>query len=221
MFRIKICGITTLDDALAAVEAGADAIGLNFFAQSSRCVSEATASELARAIPSHVAKVGVFVNETADRAKQIADRLSLDFIQLHGDEPPSRLAELASHRVIRAFRPSGDFEPLLAYVAACTQLGCPPAAVLVDAYELGNYGGTGKLANWDMVREIQRSLGAMPVILAGGLSPRNVAEAIERAHPAAIDVASGVEQAPGRKSADQMRQFVRAARNAWLAWETP
>lgn len=221
MFRVKICGITNLDDALAAAEAGADAIGLNFYARSARCVGEATALEVARALPPHIAKVGVFVNETLDRTMHVADQLGLDFIQLHGDEPPRRLAELMPHRVIRAFRPSGGFEPLLAYVFACTQLGCPPAAVLVDAYELGSFGGTGKLANWDIVREIQQSLGKTPVILAGGLSPENVAEAIERAHPAAVDVASGVEQAPGRKDADQMRQFVRAARNAWLAWETP
>jgi phosphoribosylanthranilate isomerase len=221
MFRIKICGVTNRDDALAAAEAGADAIGLNFYARSPRHVAEATALELAQAIPPHVAKVGVFVNETVDRTVQIANRLGLDFIQLHGDEPPRRIAELAPHRVIRAFRPRGGFEPLLAYVSACVHLGCPPAAVLVDAYDLGSYGGTGKLANWDMVREIQLSLGTTPVILAGGLSRENVAEAIERAHPAAVDVASGVEQVPGRKDAEQMRQFVRAARNAWLAWETP
>lgn len=221
MFRIKICGITNLADAVAAAEAGADAVGLNFYAGSPRVVGEATALELVHSLPPHVAKIGVFVNEAVDRMSQIADRLALDFIQLHGDEPPRRLAELAPRRVIRAFRPQGDCEPLCAYISACSQLGFPPSAVLIDAFEQEKYGGSGKTADWGMLREIRVKLGAMPVILAGGLHPENVADAIGRAEPAAVDVASGVEWAPGRKDADRMRQFVRAASNAWLALESP
>jgi phosphoribosylanthranilate isomerase len=221
MFRIKICGITNLADAVAAAEAGADAVGLNFYPGSPRVVGEATASELVRSLPPHVAKIGVFVNETADRMSQIADRLALDFIQLHGDEPPGRLAELAPRRVIRAFRPQGDCEPLFDFVSACFQLGFPPAAVLIDAFEQGKYGGTGKMANWGILQEIRTKLRNVPVILAGGLHPENVADAIVRAEPAAVDVAGGVEWAPGRKDANLMRQFVRAARNAWRALESP
>lgn len=221
MFRIKICGITNLADAVAAAEAGTDAVGLNFYARSPRVVSVATASELVRSLPPHVAKIGVFVNEAVDRMAQIADQLALDFIQLHGDEPPDRLAQLAPRRVIRAFRPQGDCEPLCDYISACTRLGCPAAAVLIDAFEQEKYGGTGRIANWGILREIRAELGDMPLILAGGLQPDNVAAAIAQAEPAAVDVASGVEWAAGRKDADRMRQFVRAARDAWLALGSP
>ncbi len=215
MFRIKICGITRVEDALAAAEAGADAIGLNFFAQSPRYIDLATARTIVQSVPPRTAKVGVFVNESSQRIIQIVDQLALDFVQLHGDEPPDQLAALAPRQVIRAFRMSGDYEPLLTYLRTCHELGCPPTAVLIDAYKLGIYGGTGKTANWGKVHEFQQHAGNVPVVLSGGLSPENVAEAIERARPAAVDVASGVEVAPGRKDAARIGRFVDAARRAW------
>jgi phosphoribosylanthranilate isomerase len=215
MFRIKICGITTVEDATAAAEAGADAVGLNFYAQSPRCIDLATARAIVQSVPQGMAKVGVFVNESLQRMIQVADQLALDFVQLHGDEPPDRLAGLAPRQTIRAFRMSGDDEPLLTYLRACHELGYPPTAVLIDAYKLGIYGGTGKTADWGRVREFLQRAGNVPVVLSGGLSPENVAEAIERARPAAVDVASGVEVAPGRKDAARMGRFVDAARRAW------
>ena len=215
MFRIKICGITTPRDALAAADAGADAIGLNFCAQSPRCIDLATARSITPSVPRHVAKVGVFVNEPVERLIAIADALALDFIQLHGDEPPRELAELAPRPVIRAFRLSGDLEPLLTYLRTCRALGHLPSAALIDAHTPGTYGGTGKTANWGKVCDFQHCVDAVPVVLAGGLTPEYVAEAIARARPAAVDVASGVEVAPGQKDAVRMRGFVEAARRAW------
>jgi phosphoribosylanthranilate isomerase len=217
MFRIKICGITTTHGALSAAEAGADAIGLNFCAQSPRCIDLATARRIVQGVPPHMAKVGVFVNEPVQRLIAIADELALDFIQLHGDEPPHQLGELARRPVIRAFRLSSDYQPLLTYLRTCQECGHLPTAVLIDAYEPGIYGGTGKTANWGRVRDFQQDAGGVPVVLAGGLSPENVAEAIAQARPAAVDVASGVEVAPGQKDAVRMHAFVDAARRAWQA----
>jgi phosphoribosylanthranilate isomerase len=215
MFRIKICGVTTTHDALAAAAAGADAIGLNFCPESARCIDLATARRIVEAVPPHIAKVGVFVNEPAERVIATADELVLDFIQLHGDEPPNQLADLAPRRVIRAFRLCGDVEPLVDYLQKCRELGHSPDAVLIDAYAPGAYGGTGVIANWGNVRSCQRHVGAVPVVLAGGLTPENVAEAIGQVRPAAVDVASGVELAPGQKDVVRMRGFVVAARRAW------
>lgn len=215
MFRIKICGITTADDALAAAEAGADAIGLNFCPQSPRCVNLTTARTIAESVPTHLAKVGVFVNEPLQSVIHIADELALEFVQLHGDEPPDSLARLVPRQVIRAFRITDDHQPLLVYLRACSDLGCAPTAVLVDAVEPGKYGGTGKIADWDKIRGLQPHIGNLSLVLAGGLSPENVAEAIRRVRPAAVDVASGVESAPGRKDRVRMARFVQAALGAW------
>jgi phosphoribosylanthranilate isomerase len=215
MFRIKICGITTTQDARAAAEAGADAIGLNFCSASARCIDLVTARSIVRSAPSLVAKVGVFVNEPVGRLIEMADALGLDFIQLHGDEPAGQLAELAPRGVIRAFRLGDDFRPLLDYLQVCRELGHLPTAALLDAFAPGVYGGTGKTANWDKMRDFRQSADDVPVVLAGGLTPENVAAAIALVRPAAVDVASGVEMAPGRKDAVRMREFVAAARRAW------
>ncbi|MHB8861893.1 MAG: phosphoribosylanthranilate isomerase [Pirellulaceae bacterium] len=219
MFRIKICGITNLADALAAIDAGADALGLNFYGPSPRVIGEQAARELVQSLPPHVAKVGVFVNETVDRMRSLADQLGLDFVQLHGDDPPSRIAELAPRQVIRAFRTTGHWEEVSTYLSETSHTSHSPTAVLVDACEPGKYGGTGSTVNWDNVRDMQRRLGRMPVILAGGLKPENIGEAIARAEPAAVDVASGVESVTGRKDPALMRQFVQAALTAWRALE--
>ncbi|MGC3969919.1 MAG: phosphoribosylanthranilate isomerase [Pirellulales bacterium] len=148
-FQIKICGVRTTADAVAAADAGADAVGLNFFARSSRYVDPAVASEISRALAQRVTKVGVFVNATADEISEIADRVGLDVIQLHGDEPPAVLRALAPRPVMKAFRvgPEG-LAPIRRWLEEAMHLGLMPQRVLLDAYQPGEYGGTGRTADW-------------------------------------------------------------------------
>ncbi|MCU0959291.1 MAG: phosphoribosylanthranilate isomerase [Pirellulaceae bacterium] len=220
MFRVKICGITTQSDAQAAVAAGADAIGVNFCTASPRYVPVAGAAAIVGAVPSHVQRVGVFVNAPVRVMVDAARQLTLDYIQLHGDEPPDTVAALAPCPVVRAFRWRGDHAAVCDYLLACREAGQLPAAILLDAYAADQYGGTGQTVNWEQVRSLQEHLGALPlgalpVVLAGGLCPENVAAAIRQAGPAAVDVASGVESSPGCKDPDRMRRFVERARHAW------
>jgi phosphoribosylanthranilate isomerase len=215
VFQIKICGITTASDVQAAVAAGADAIGLNFSAASPRHVHLADAAAIVRAAPPHVQRVGVFVNARTPHMLDTARQLHLDYIQLHGDESPGTVAALAPCPVVRAFRWQGDHAGLRDYLTACRQAGQLPAAILLDAFAADQYGGTGRTVPWDQVRSLQEHLEGMPIVLAGGLCPENVAAAIQQARPTAVDVASGVESSPGRKDADRMRQFVERARGAW------
>ena len=215
MFRIKICGITNVEDAAWAIEAGADALGLNFVEQSPRYVDVDVAKRIAQAVPQGVDLVGVFVNTNLDEVIALADQLQLDYIQLHGDEPPDRLMELAGRKVIRAFRcQTGHYDAILDYLETCRRLGFPPSAALVDAYEADHYGGTGKTVRWSDVRRLGALVGGIHLILAGGLTPANVRTAIEQARPSAVDVASGVEATSGRKDAGLVREFVREAREA-------
>jgi phosphoribosylanthranilate isomerase len=214
-FRIKICGVTQAADADRTVRAGADAIGLNFYPHSPRCVDLLEAAAIVRILPPAVAAVGVFVNEPIERVIQVADQLGLQYLQLHGDESPEYVARLAPRRVIRAFRLRESASPLLGYVSECQRNQIGLAAVLVDSYQSGDLGGTGRLGNWGLAAIIAKQVGELPLILAGGLSPENVASAIEQVWPAAVDVASGVECEPGRKDDERMRQFVSAARAAW------
>ncbi|HAY80868.1 MAG TPA: phosphoribosylanthranilate isomerase [Planctomycetaceae bacterium] len=213
LFRIKICGVTSPTDAQNIVLAGADAIGLNFFAPSPRAVSEAQALRIVEPLPSHVARVGVFVNHPRSDVLRLAETLELDWIQLHGDEPPEVLEEYADYQIIRAFRcrdRGGD--AVLSYLAQCRH---QPNAVLIDAYAAGSYGGTGQVVDWDAARAVARQIAPIPLILAGGLQPENVAAAIAAVHPQAVDTASGVEIAPGQKATEQVNQFVEQAQTAF------
>ena len=216
MFRIKICGITSLEDARVAVEAGADAIGLNFFPQSPRFVAGQQAREIAEAVRGKAVRVGVFVNSTVEEILRTVETTPLDAIQLHGDEPPEFLPRLAGHAVVRAFRagPEG-LAPLFAFLAACRELESPPHRVLLDSLSKGAYGGTGTLADWQLARLFAEEPSAPPLVLAGGLTADNVAAAIRAVRPAGVDTASGVESSPGRKDADLVRRFVAAARVAF------
>ena len=221
MFRIKICGVTRPEDVHVAAEAGADAVGLNFYANGPRFVEQSAAHALVDSIPLSVVKVGVFVNASVAEMEDTAARLGLDFLQLHGDEPPELVARLAPRPIIRAFRlGEPGWQPIVAYVAACRSVGCEPAALLIDAHFAGLYGGTGKTADWDLVRTRPDELGELPVILAGGLTPENVAEAIATALPWSVDTASGVESAPGVKDHAKVREFVTQARTALEKRET-
>lgn len=215
MFRIKICGITTIDDALAAAKAGADALGLNFYSGSPRFVAVDIARQIASAAPSDVRKVGVFVNAGAAEIRATVDAVGLDIVQLHGDEPPELLRDLSDLKVVRALRPAADLQAVTEYLDRCSKIGVRPAMLLLDAYAQAQYGGTGDTADWQAIKTGQSAWGGLPLVLAGGLKPENVAAAIECVRPAAVDTASGVEISPGRKSAERMHAFVLAAREAF------
>jgi phosphoribosylanthranilate isomerase len=217
MFRIKICGLTRIDDARVAIDAGADAIGLNFVAGSPRAVPVELATEISAVLPHSVVSVGVFVNSPAAEIVDIAAAVGLGWVQLHGDEPPEALAELPAHlKVLRAFRlQAGDARPIGAFVDASRAAGRLPDGVLVDAFDPAQYGGTGKTLPWGILRGEPVNLG-LPLVLAGGLTPTNVAQAITAAGAAvaAVDTASGVEAAPGIKDPQLVRAFVAAAATA-------
>jgi phosphoribosylanthranilate isomerase len=216
MFHIKICGVTTVDDAMAVVQAGADAIGLNFYPRSPRHVFSHAARQIVAALPSGILKVGLFVNAAAPDTCRFYDDLGLDLIQLHGDEPPEYLTELGGRPVMRAFRvKTGELHTAIEYLTRCREKGVLPQLVMIDSVAAGVYGGTGKTADWSAAREFASQAGLPPLVLAGGLTPENVGEAIRTVRPAAVDVASGVESSPGRKDRPAIEAFVRAARAAF------
>lgn len=201
MVRVKICGITSVTDALIAVEAGADALGFVFHADSPRNVTPETAAGIIDALPPFVQAVGLFVNRDSGFVNEAAVRCRLDLVQLHGDEPP-QLCDAVERRVIKAFRvrDSASIEPIRHYRVA---------AYLLDAWSPAAYGGTGHTFNWEIAKRV-KSFG--PLILAGGLTPDNVAEAVATVEPYAVDVSSGVESAPGRKDPALVREFIRRAK---------
>lgn len=202
--KVKICGVTNFADALAAVDAGADALGFMFYAPSPRCVTHERASEIIRELPPFVAKVGVFVNPTENEVRQAITECALDTLQFHGEEPPE-LCRRFGLKVIKAFR-IRDAESLRATAAY------PAEAWLLDSYVAGQLGGTGALFNWDLATEAARA--HRSVILAGGLTPENAAEAVRKVRPYGLDVSSGVESAPGKKDAVKVRAFITAAKTA-------
>jgi phosphoribosylanthranilate isomerase len=216
VFRIKICGITTAANALLAAEAGADAIGLNFYDKSPRCVTAERAKEICDALPAGVAKVGVFVNSLPKGIIATVNRVGLTAVQLHGDEGPDFLAALGKLPVIKAFRcKESTLDGVKAFLDLCGE-SSQPIAVLLDAHAPGTYGGTGQVLDWAALGKERNKLLGLPLILAGGLTPQNVAQAISLARPDAVDTASGVESAPGIKDPGRVSAFLKAA-NAALA----
>jgi len=221
MFRVKICGITRNDDAIAAAEAGADAVGFNFYPQSPRCISFARAVEIAVHLPARVQRVGVFVNAPVDEIAPLVAGVPLDAVQLHGDETPEFLAELVSSLVnpvpiLRAIRckEADGLAGVLDHLGRIAAVGVELGGVLLDAHVPGTYGGTGKCVDWHEVAAQRRHI-QPPLILAGGLHAGNVAEAIAATGADSVDTASGVETAPGRKCHEQVRQFVAHAIHAF------
>jgi phosphoribosylanthranilate isomerase len=215
MFQIKICGITNPLDGLLAAHAGTDALGLNFYEKSPRCVTRDLARRILSVLPPGLLKVGVFVNTPAGEVIETFDQLKLDLVQLHGDEPPADLAELGGRPIIRAFRLTTEgLSPILDYLTELEKLGVKPHGVLIDAHCPGLYGGTGETADWTTCAEYVRRAALPPLILAGGLTPANVGQAIQAVHPHAVDTASGVEIAPGQKDPDAITRFIQAARKA-------
>jgi phosphoribosylanthranilate isomerase len=214
MVRIKICGVTTPEAARQAADAGADAVGLNFYSQSPRYVPPARAAALVRALPAFTAPVGVFVGTPMRQACAIAFQLGLRALQTYDDAPPSEDPFPFAH--IPAFRvkDESDLARVAAFVTATSAAGRAPAAVLVDSHVAGAMGGTGHRAPWELLAGWNPGA---PLVLAGGLTPENVAEAIERVRPWGVDVASGVEIAPGVKDPDKVARFVKNVRSAEIA----
>lgn len=208
---VKVCGLTSLADALVCAEAGADWIGLNFHPPSPRFLTIELASRIVAALPTHCSAVGLFVNRPSAEVAEIAARIGIDTVQLHGDEPVEALAALAPLRVVRAFR-LGDrlaVDLMSEYLYRAETLGASPFATLIDGYVAGQAGGTGRV----IVGPVLDHLPPLPrLILAGGLTPENVADRVARLRPWMVDVASGVEAAPGRKDPARVAAFVRAAR---------
>jgi phosphoribosylanthranilate isomerase len=204
MVKIKICGITNLEDALLAAELGADALGFIFYAKSPRHVAPETAREIIAQLPPFVAAVGVFVDESAAVVQELAARVGLDWVQLHGRESPDYCRNLG-RRVIKAFRiqDENSLSGLAGYQGAAQ-------AMLLDTYKKGQAGGTGEIFDWHLARKAKKY---GPIILAGGLNPDNVAQAIEVAGPDAVDTASGTEAAPGKKDPAKLRAFFEAVRS--------
>jgi len=208
--HIKICGLTQLDDALAAVEAGADYLGFNFYARSPRYLTpEACArlcAELARR-NLRVTTAGIFVNQPPAEVASVLDYCGLNLAQLAGDEPPEHLTLLWG----RAFKAVRDAAAAAADLAALAQFSPGWPAFLLDAAAPGAYGGTGQVGDWPSAAKLAARY---PIFLAGGLNPANVAAAIEAVRPWGVDVASGVERAPGQKDQAKIKAFVQAARAA-------
>ena len=220
--RVKICGITNIDDARAAIGAGADMLGFNFYRPSPRYIEPQVAAEIIKAIRSNtggngrsVSMVGVFVDESIENVSRIVDEAGLDGIQLHGEETSEycrRLKELCPQKCLIkavAARANDGAEPAGRY---------PTDAIMIDAFDEKLRGGTGRIADWSIARAVAHAVPRL--FLAGGLSPENVAEAIAAVGPYGVDVCSAVETAPGRKSAERMRQFVDAVRSSKLEDET-
>lgn len=196
--RIKICGITNVEDAKAAIGCGADALGF-VFTESPRRISPEEVRLIANRLPPFVVKVGVFVNAPLTHLKRIRDYCGLDAVQLHGEEDSNYIRSVGPG-VIKAFRLNGKSLEVL-----------PETTLLLDAYDPELRGGTGKQCDWRLARKIARD---RLVVLAGGLGPANVARAIQQVKPYAVDVSSGVEKEPGRKDHGKIASFIDNARNA-------
>jgi phosphoribosylanthranilate isomerase len=202
--KIKICGITSIEDAARAAEAGADALGFMFYARTPRCLSIDRAAAIHRALSAPVARVGVFVDPEESFVREAIAACGLDILQFHGEESPEFCRRFAPHPVWKAFRMAGSAS-LRALPAYDT------AAWLLDAYVPGQPGGSGTQFNWELAVQA-RQLGR-PIVLAGGLAPENVRQAIQQVRPWGVDVSSGVESAPGRKDPARLRAFIDAVRD--------
>jgi phosphoribosylanthranilate isomerase len=201
MTRIKICGITNLQDALLASELGADALGFIFYPESKRFIEPEQASEIISSLPPFVTTVGVFVNQSRDELDSLREITGIDLVQLHGDETPEFCTGLP-FKAVKALRikERSDIARVELY---------PLQAILFDKYSEDAYGGTGESFTWDWLQDLKAN---KSIILSGGLTPDNVGEAIKTVGPYAVDVSTGVEDSPGKKSAHKMRKFIEAVR---------
>lgn len=202
--KVKICGITNLDDAIAAVDFGADALGFIFFKESPRYIPYDRATSIIKKLPSFLTSVGVFVNEQPEHIEHVVTMTGIDVIQLHGEESPEKCN--CTRRVIKAVRVDTlkSLDPLINY-------GEYVSAFLLDTFTHSLFGGTGKIFNWDIAVKAKQ-FGR--IILAGGLTPYNIIEAVERVRPYGVDVSSGVELEKGKKDYKKMRLFIKRAKTA-------
>lgn len=209
--RVKICGVTTPEGIAAADDAGADAVGVNFYAKSPRFVEPRAALALLAELPPLMAGVGVWVEQPPRQAFALSHQLGLRGVQWYGD--PAAWEPAAPFSLVPAFRvrDAADLAMIDAALQTAAARGVRVSAVLVDSFVAGSLGGTGHVAPWDLLAGWRP---AVPLILAGGLTPGNVAEAVRRVRPAAVDVASGVESSPGVKDRAKVRDFVQAAKGA-------
>lgn len=221
LFRTKICGVTRASDVASVIAAGGDAIGLNFYPKSRRYLAEPQRTEVLRAIDEAGAdrpqRVGVFVNESADTIMRIAEACSLDWIQLHGKEPPDFSLQLPGYRIVRAIGyGEGGLAEVRHLLKEMEAAGCLPDAILLDAQDTVQFGGTGRVLPWSRLQsELTRAGGlTIPWVLAGGLTADNVREAILAVRPDGVDVASGVEVTAGHKDPTLVAAFVANARSA-------
>lgn len=206
MIRVKICGITNWADARAAVEAGADALGFNFYEKSLRRISTADAAQIRAKLPANIEAVGVFVNAMPAEIHSLRAFVRFNTAQLHGDEPPAVVSQVVQVLpVIKAFRVEANFS--LAKLDEYPDV----FACLLDAARPDQYGGTGQLTDWASAARAARS---RRIILSGGLNVENVARAIRAVHPFAVDVASGVETRPGKKDHSKLQEFIQQVRRA-------
>lgn len=202
MTKIKICGITSIADALDAIDLGVDYLGFNFYPDSKRFVNPETFHEINEELPFNVPKVGVFVNAAPQYVIDVVTQYNLDYIQLHGDEDVAYCSQFA-RPIIKALRPEreSDLEGLADYDAEL---------ILIDAFVSDSYGGTGVVSNWDLAKKAKNC--GKPLMLSGGLTPENIEMAVGVVKPFAVDVASGVEHEPGIKSRAKMEEFVKRVR---------
>jgi phosphoribosylanthranilate isomerase len=214
MTWVKICGMTNLEDALVAVDAGADAVGFVFYEKSPRCVSVETAKEIVAKLPTNVEKIGVFVNEMPEHVSSMTEKAGLTAVQLHGDEYRNADRYALSVRTFFSLPVAECLKGFRGSVGSSVMPTFPTfAGVLLDSGTPELRGGTGKAFAWGESRPLVRSLTRLyPVVIAGGLTPANVGQAAELLHPWGVDVASGVEARPGKKDPDKVRAFVRAVR---------
>ncbi len=206
MTKVKICGITNLGDAQFAIDAGADALGFNFYKGSPRYIAPAATSEITRRLPDEISKIGVFVNESIDEIVDIASATSLNAVQLHGDESTAYVVELRERfdlEIIKAFRVSGDFIPEVA-------LDYKLEGILLDGFSANARGGTGEQFDWEIAKRVSMLVGKL--WLAGGLSPDNVRTAVAEVAPFAVDACSSLESRPGVKDHEKLRNFIKEAK---------
>ncbi len=206
MTKVKICGITNLEDAMLSAEFGADALGFNFYENSPRYILPKVAREITRELPENVLKVGVFVNEDLEKIIEIARTANLDAIQLHGEETPKFAKDLKTKtglEIIKAFRVSEDFNPedVLQYEVD---------AILLDAYSPREHGGTGEIFDWEIAKKVKEIFPKM--YLAGGIAPEIVMDAINIVNPYAVDVCSGVERIKGKKDLAAVKTLIDATK---------
>ena len=206
---VKICGLTRAEDVQVCIDAGADAIGFNFWPKSKRCVTWAQALPLLDMVPAHISRVAVLVNAGSREVHHLIESARIDCLQFHGDESLDYFREFANCPIplIRAaaVRTAADVSALAVW---------PVDALLLDAYAPGTYGGTGHPCDWPLAAEAVRAHAPKPILVSGGLTPENVAEALRTTGCAGADVASGVESAPGIKDPEKIRAFIRAAKGA-------